>query len=285
MKCLEDRTFRVLGGGVPSLEGFRSFDAKGSEVVVVPVPLRFFEDGGSVEELQALRRERPKCEGGIVPETIFIYEDRWLAAGPLVRSMLAVRLGRGESIYARNCEVREIPAQVAAEFLERNHLYGSTRSAYRYGLFRRRATGRNEAQMMDTAAMVAVATFSAGKPFSDGTLSYEWIRYASAKGTRVVGGMGRLLDTFVSRMRSDARIQVMSYADMEWTTGESYLKLGFEAAGERPSVEFLCDPATMQRVHAGKFFTDRKFRAQSTDGYLRICNLGSRKFVQNYESR
>ncbi len=353
------------------LRVFVAHDAKGAVVAVVPVRLRFFEEGGRVEELRRLRgelrlvsrSEQPFVLGDgmtiggaargdvIAQEVIFIYEDRWRAAGPLVRSMLAVRLGRGESVYARNCEVREVSAEVAADFLGRNHLYGSTRSAYRYGLFRRRATGRNEAQMMDTTSLVAVATFSAGKLFSAGgvsgngssssmysesagagvvvdnhaasVISYEWIRYASAKGTRVVGGMGRLLDAFVSRRRQElfekncsricrgmntgedaesgqspevsaedaanagvewqsGTVQVMSYADLEWTGGDSYSKLGFEAAGERESVEFLCDPSTMARIHAGKFSTDRKFRSASTDGYIRICNLGSRKFIRKW---
>ncbi len=299
LKCMEANSFKVPKSDAQLFEVFHTFDVKGMDVIIVPVSLAFFKQGLDVRDLLALRRSF------LYADTIFIYEDRWCAAGPLIRSMIDVRLGKGMTIYARNCEVRKISAEVAAEFLKRNHLYGMTRSEYRYGLFRKRATGERETDMMETASLVAVATFSAGRLFEDGTMSYEWIRYASVKGTRVVGGMGRLLDAFVKLRKQELlsvqssagnmdcvlrdtpaagsrALQVMSYADMEWTTGESYLKLGFEQADCRESVEFLCDPTTMTRIHAGKFSTDRRFRSQFPDGYIRIYNLGSRKFIRKW---
>ncbi len=304
--CTLDGRAVQWGQGAVTVE-----DACGQMVCVVPVPIDFFRDGGSGEMLLDMR------EAGEPGKTIFLYEDRWLSCGTLVRSMLRTIVGKGETVFARNTEVREIPAKVAADFLQKNHLYGPTRSEYRYGLFRTRSTGAGETLMGNTSNLIAVATFSGGKPFEH-AVSYEWIRYASLAGTRVVGGMGKLLNAFlkarteeqvhIEEQVSSANLQseqilrdnstpsdksilpskqafpgkpieVMSYADLEWGDGESYRRLGFKEVAERESVKFLVDPQTYSRIHADKLATDRKFRDMDSDGLLPIYNLGSRKYV------
>ena len=110
-------------------------------LAVVLVPLDYFADGGKVEDVV-----RAGEEAG-APDRVFLYEDRWRGAGPLVRSMLEVRLGLGQRVFARNCGVRRINAETAAAFLERNHIYGAVKAPFRLGLFRSRSTGRSEAPM------------------------------------------------------------------------------------------------------------------------------------------
>lgn len=83
---------------------------------------------------------------------------------------------------------------------------------------------------------MAVATFSNARRWDRGgrrISSYEWIRYASERGYRVTGGMGKLLQAFIEDVHPD---DVMSYADAEWLDGgEAYKALGFvqEAIVER----------------------------------------------------
>ena len=155
---------------------------------------------------------------------------------------MRVRMGQGLGVFARNCEVRAVTPEAAASFLQRNHVYGSARARYRLGLFRIRSTGNAEAGMDQTPGMVAVATFSDGRRREDGTVSYEWVRYASVQGVRVVGGMGRLLDAFVATVGDGIPMDVMTYADLEWYDGRSYLRLGFKPCGDRAPVWFLCRP-------------------------------------------
>ena len=80
--------------------------------------------------------------------------------------------------------------------------------------------------------MVAAAGFSNARRWQkEGTIvsSYEWIRYASLRGVRVVGGRGKLLDAFVEDVRPS---DVMTYADLSWPDGgKTYGKLGFEQEG------------------------------------------------------
>lgn len=144
------------------------------------------------------------------------------------------------NIFARNCSVRRIDKPEAATFLEKHHRLGDTSCRYRYGLFVNRTTGVRET-VLEKGTLVAVSEFSnARRWLKDGVRvsSYEWIRYASLQGIRVVGGMGKMLEAFVKDVHPD---DVMSYADPSWPDGgEVYKKLGFSE--EEPIIRpgFTC---------------------------------------------
>lgn len=127
------------------------------------------------------------------------------------------------SVYARNCEVRRIDRAVAAAFLEAYHALGDTRSRYCYGVY----VLHEGHSGIPEGTLVAVGTFSSARRWmKDGreVRSYEWVRYASLSDVRVIGGMGKILDTFVNEVHPD---DVMSYADASWSNGDAYKKLGF----------------------------------------------------------
>ncbi|HIZ87422.1 MAG TPA: hypothetical protein IAC03_04610 [Candidatus Coprenecus pullistercoris] len=267
---------RECTGREPLVLGVAGADAPGlcltadGRLAVVTVPLEFFRRGGAVGELIALEEEPVVRQAG---DRVFLYEDRWRNDGAAVRSMLRTRMGLGFRVFARNCEVLDLSPETAADFLRRNHIYGSARARYRLGLFRRRATGMAEAGMDQTPVLAAVATFSSGIRKEDGTVSYEWVRYASVRGVRVTGGMGRLLDAFVTRVRGNGPVDVMTYADLEWYDGRSYRRLGFEPCGDRAPVWFMC------RVGSGERRVCHGSGEQTAPGEVRICNPGSRKYI------
>lgn len=144
------------------------------------------------------------------------------------------------NIFARNCLVRRITKPEAAAFLNGNHRLGDTSCRYRYGLFVERRTGKNE-YAMEPGTLVAVSEFSNARRWMKGDRkisSYEWVRYASLKGVRITGGMGKMLQYFIDDVLPD---DVMTYADVSWPDGgDVYMKLGFEEEGlvERPG--FIC---------------------------------------------
>ena len=137
-----------------------------------------------------------------------------------------------QTVYARNCEVRRIDKAQAAEFIGRCHRMGYTTGRYHYALFVKRSTGASEAGL-DAGAIVAAASFSqARKWLKNGkeVRSYEWIRYCSLPEVRVVGGMGKILDEFISRVHPD---DVMTYSDPRWSDGDAYRALGFVPESEK----------------------------------------------------
>ncbi|MDO5321487.1 MAG: hypothetical protein Q4F39_03785 [Bacteroidia bacterium] len=132
-----------------------------------------------------------------------------------------------KNIFARNCELRRIDKPTSKAFLDAYHRLGDTTCRYRYGLFTRRTTGAGETSM-PAGTLVAVSTFSNARRWQKGesvVSSYEWIRYASIDGLRVVGGMGKLLQAFIDDVHPD---DIMSYADADWPDGgDAYRTLGF----------------------------------------------------------
>ena len=93
--------------------------------------------------------------------------------------------------------------------------------------------------------LVAVGEFSSARTMKDGRRSYEWVRYASEPGVRVVGGMGKVLQKFVDDVHPD---DVMTYADLEWSDGGAYRALGFEPEGLKAPVTFAIDTRTWSRT-------------------------------------
>ena len=191
------------------------------------------------------------------------------------------------TVFARNCEVRKIDRKTADSFLDANHVYGKASCRDCYGLFRRRTTGAAELRSLsgkDSVAMsddsrmavesssgelVAVATFSNARRWEkQGRIvsSYEWVRYASLDDTRVIGGMGKLLDAFITDRHPD---DIMTYAistaipgrpqrsgfDSE---GNVFRKLGFIEESRRTFPSRI-------KGEEGRLSTSIKFRLKLTD--------------------
>lgn len=207
----------------------------------------------------------PLAEGaGFSPDgttgTIYLFEDRWFTSKDLIMKRISARLGDSCSIFARNCTVRRIDSATADAFLAENHSYGAAKARYKYGMF-------------ELGCLVAVATFSSPRSiprnFTDGTSatlkSYEWVRYASLADSTVSGGMGKMMAAFADEVQPD---EIMSYADLEWSSGDVYPTLGFVEAGRRDPISFWVDSASYKRnrVPPG----------------VEIRNAGSVKYLRNF---
>ena len=289
MNCFRSEVEKFLNeASIPfvynKLDGMDCFCCNHCGVLICLVEISLFNDPTPENIIKRLKNLR---ENSTLPKNIFLYEDKWRSQGPLVRGRLLAQLGKEKSIFARNCSVREITPEAAAKFLEKNHLYGTTKARYRYGLFRKRATGANELGMEHSDSLVAVATFSSGRKNEDGILSYEWERYASAIGFRIVGGMGKLLKHFVEERKEEIdQIEVMSYSDSEWSDGDVYHKLGFSVHSHREPVGFIVDNSTYKRIHFNKIGRDRAFPKELLDypnKFTFIYNIGSTKFISRYK--
>ena len=225
----------------------------------------------SVEQKCEYRRKFASKNGY---KQLIIYEDLWFTKGDIIRNRLLANLGLGERIFARKCRVGKISAEMAREFLEINHLIGDARCVFRYGLF----YGEE---------LVSVAAFSASRPMErQGRIlhSYEWVRYASRASLRIVGGMGKLLDYFVTVERPE---EIMSYADIDWSDGDVYRKLGFKQVGETPPVKFYVNSETYERISAKKLLRDRKYRMMDSrpaqdEVQVPILNSGNLKFLKSF---
>lgn len=244
----------------------RTLDGRHTKVIL---PLEI--SAGTIEEAEA---ESDNAEDAIrmirreAGYPLIITEDRWRSQRQMMEARLLAHLELFSQAYARNCEVRRIEKAEAQEFLNRNHSYGDAACKYRYGLFLKSHTGHIAAEMgfpirsgmtekkqgmtdevknLSEGALIAVATFSNARRWvKEGKeiRSYEWTRYASLPDLRVSGGMGKMLKAFIKEVQPD---DIMSYADLEWSEGEVYERLGFEAETRKEPVTFTIDPQTWER--------------------------------------
>lgn len=132
------------------------------------------------------------------------------------------------SEFARNTKVVELEKEEAQHFIEEHHLMGFGGGSVFLGL-------------RDEVELVAVAVFSKirfmkyeNPPYN----SVELERYCSLSGTNVVGGMDKLIRAYLKEYSVQ---DMITYVDLEWSTGESYLKLGFQEIDRTPALQFKID--------------------------------------------
>lgn len=232
------------------------FESEDLAVIPVPISARTLEDAIAVHDSILKTRQQ------FSKPVIILPQDRWMSSGGMTRARLLAHLNTFTSVFARFCEVRRIDKPAAAAFLSDCHSYGDASCRYRYGLFLKRD------YKLPKGTMVAVSEFSAPRRWNkDGVIvsSYEWVRYASLPDVRVVGGMGKVLKAFIKEVQPD---DIMTYADLEWSDGRAYRELGFEAEGERGSVDFTVDPVNWYRF---------PLRGEGASG-LYYRNFGSIKY-------
>ena len=221
-------------------------------------------------------------------QPIIISEDRWNSQREISQARILAHMEIFFPIYARNCEVRKIDKNTAADFLSKTHSYGYATCRYCYGLYLKRHTGHIAAMLesdsttvtpdqIEAGALVAVACFSNARKWVKGEKairSYEWTRYASLPHLRVIGGMGRILKAFIKDVQPD---DIMSYADLEWSEGKVYEQLGFTLEGFKSPVCFRIDTENWSRHVLGG--QKCQLPCQTEQSQIRFFqNFGSAKY-------
>jgi hypothetical protein len=195
-------------------------------------------------------------------QLVQLWEDVWRRQRSLVESRIAVLLGNFKRYHARQTTVKSIANPVLKQFLQQHHLQVAINGRYKYGLFL-------------NGELLAVASFSAVCPINrSGKIyrSYELLRFANQAGCVVAGGLSKLLAHFVQQQQPD---DIMTYADCDWGTGQSYRQLGFTQVGVLAPQPFLVDTATFERHYAD--------RANATNATITCYNSGSYKFVKLFK--
>lgn len=111
------------------------------------------------------------------------------------------------TIFARKCEIKEVPLYEAKQFLNENHLQGYAKDNTRLGLF-------------FEGTLVSIMTF--GKPRYNKKYDFELIRYCSKY--NVLGGEKKLFSHFLKLYNPNS---IISYCDKSKFEGKIYNKLGF----------------------------------------------------------
>jgi hypothetical protein len=117
----------------------------------------------------------------------------------------------GISTYARKLQVRSVDNKGAKAFLEEHHRQQACKHELALGLY---------------AADELKALMMFGKPRFDRAAQWELLRFCTAG--RVVGAASKLFKAFI---RLKAPTDIISYANLLWSNGNVYERLGFSLTG------------------------------------------------------
>ncbi|MFY8020233.1 MAG: hypothetical protein ACOVP1_03505 [Bacteroidia bacterium] len=151
---------------------------------------------------------------------IQINKEEFIQSSQLLKNRILSLFKIRNRIHGRLCEVQQITKSEADEFLQFNHSLGTTGAPNRYGLFYQQK-------------LMAVACFSKAKIMTYEAIpyySYVWERYASISDSTVIGGMSKLLNAFI---KDSGAKHIMTYADLNWGTGNAFKKLGFKEVSRK----------------------------------------------------
>lgn len=207
-------------------------------------------------------RKTEDCEANGI-RLIHVFEDEWNYRMDIVKSRISGLLGKNGTVYARDCEVRELTAKEADDFLEENHIQGKCVSKWRYGLFKE-------------GVLVACMTFGPGR-FSECT---ELLRFCTLKYTGVTGGASRLFAHFVEDHPEIS--EIVSFADRRWSPRDAfYPKLGFELDGKtRPGYFYILNNVRHNRMEfTKKRLVEAGFSPEMTEHEIML----SRKIYRIYD--
>ena len=112
-------------------------------------------------------------------------------------------------------------------------------------------------------------------------LSYEWIRFSSLKGIRVIGGMSKILNYFINDVAPE---EIMTYCDSDWSNGHSYEKLDFEVITQPQESFYYIDKTTYERLSIKKI--RRMYSSLSPDflnkNFYYLRTKGNYKFLRRF---
>lgn len=162
-----------------------------------------------------------------------IFEFEWL--NEVIKQAIISRLknifNRNKTrVFARKCEIKEVPATEASTFLNANHVQGRSPSQIRLGLY-------NGTELV---ALMEFITNGINKKYQ-----YELNRFCCKAGYNVVGGASKLFKHFVKNYKPES---VVSYSDIAKTTGNIYKTLGFSVVSvTKPQYHWTNGDVTLSR--------------------------------------
>ncbi|MEM0333295.1 MAG: hypothetical protein QXX30_02405 [Candidatus Aenigmatarchaeota archaeon] len=210
-------------------------------------------------------------------DVLFFYEPIIYQKLDIVKSLIKAKLGLFErKIFARKTKIEEIDYTTANEFFEENHISGGASFKYAFGLYY-------------DDELVAAASFA--KPRYNEKFSWELVRFASQKNTLVVGALGKIIKRFSPK-------NLLSYADLMYSSGKVYEKLGFKRIGiTKPGYFYTKNrrelyPRELFQKHKLKgYYEENKYKINFFDenlseseimkanGYMKIPTAGNFVYV------
>lgn len=141
-----------------------------------------------------------------------IFENEWILKKDIIKNIILSKINKLDTIYARKCNIKEIPQKILTEFENKYHRQGSIYSKIRLGLFL-------DEQLVMTMSFIT--------PRMSTKYEYELVRLCSINNINVIGGASKLLKYFETTYKPKS---IVSYADRRYSNINKnvYNTLGFK---------------------------------------------------------
>ena len=183
-------------------------------------------------------------------------------------------------VFARKCELKQVPIEDEKIFLRQYHLQGYIKSELCYGLYY-----NNE--------LIQLMSFC--KPRYNKKYQWELLRLCTKFGYVVIGGANRLLKNFI---RSNSPTSIISYCDLSKFTGKVYEEIGFNHDHNTEPKLLWCNKdmkhfsqSSLTMVGADKLIGTNYGKGTSNEkiaikhGYLPIYNCGLGVYTLELDSK
>jgi hypothetical protein len=200
------------------------------------------------------------------------YEWNNLNKQKIWRSIINNKLGINKKIYARKCKIVYVENKQKNDFLNINHLQGMDNSKIKLGL------------EYDNK-LVSVMTFS--KPRFNNNYEWELVRFCNLLHYNVIGGASKLLNYFIKKYNPK---NIISYADLRYSNGNLYKKLGFKfktytppsyvyIKGDNVLSRFSCQKHKLSKLL--EIFDENKTETKNMfdNGYRKMWDAGTMLFI------
>lgn len=200
------------------------------------------------------------------PDQVVLHKDLCLTRPKQVMTRVRSLAGfNSRRIHGRKTRVSEIPLTKAESFVNEHHLMGFGGGKVALGLF----TG---------SELVAVGVFSRIRKMKFETPSYlssELERFCSLPDTTLTGGLDKIIQHYFRHYPSD---DLVTYIDKEWSSGNSFLQLGFKLVKETKPLRFAvhAEKLTRRILAVHEKVEENEYEIRNCGNYkLRLINPNS----------
>ena len=217
-------------------------------------------------------------------QLLTIWDDQIYNKSEIVAGIVKSHLGIYEhQIGARKCILKEVTSKESQDFLQENHLQGSTNGSIRLGLY---YNDELVSLMVFGAKRRALGNKENNKENNKET--YELYRYCNKIGWQIQGGASRLFKHFLD---SYPKSVIESFSSNDISMGDLYKKLGFELIDIQKGSYWYVDKH-YNRHHRYSFRKDvlvkqgydpnkTEFEITNEIGLMRIYDSGQQKWIYN----
>lgn len=144
---------------------------------------------------------------------ITVFESEWVNRQPQIKRLLRNVLGKSKGrLMARKCDLALVSPKQARMFFEKYHIQGGAGTGKHYGLFWK-------------GHLVACMRFTFGaNDRGEAAKKASWTLSRYATRLTVTGGASRLFKAF---LKEESPIEVKSFSDNRYFSGDMYRALGF----------------------------------------------------------